>query len=77
MIHQAGMDDFAWQRSFYDHVIRDEVALNNIRKYIIDNPENWDQEKDADHLTNIDIAALVGTSCDLSLRNRTGSQNPP
>lgn len=31
--------DFAWQRSFHDHIIRDEKSLNNIRQYIRDNPE--------------------------------------
>ena len=30
-----------WQRSFYDHVIRNEESLENIRKYIIDNPATW------------------------------------
>ncbi|TET34566.1 MAG: hypothetical protein E3J72_13935 [Planctomycetota bacterium] len=30
-----------WQRSYYDHVIRDEDELNRIRQYIIDNPVNW------------------------------------
>jgi REP element-mobilizing transposase RayT len=30
-----------WQRSFYDHVIRNERSLNAIREYILDNPANW------------------------------------
>ncbi len=30
-----------WQESFYEHVIRSEVALFNIRKYIRDNPVCW------------------------------------
>jgi putative transposase len=33
--------DFKWQRSFYDHIIRDEAELNAIRKYIIENPIKW------------------------------------
>ena len=33
--------DFQWQRSFYDHIIRDEQSLNNIRQYIRDNPRLW------------------------------------
>ena len=32
---------FQWQKSFYDHIIRDEKSLNNIRQYIINNPANW------------------------------------
>ncbi len=30
-----------WQRNFYDHIVRNEEELNNIRQYIIDNPANW------------------------------------
>jgi REP element-mobilizing transposase RayT len=33
--------NFAWQRSFYDRVIRNEKELSNIRKYIVNNPINW------------------------------------
>ncbi len=30
-----------WQRSYYDHVIRDTADLQAIRVYIQSNPENW------------------------------------
>jgi REP element-mobilizing transposase RayT len=30
-----------WQRNYYDHIIRDEDELNNIRLYIQDNPRQW------------------------------------
>ena len=30
-----------WQRSFYEHIIRKEKSLNEIRRYIIDNPGRW------------------------------------
>jgi hypothetical protein len=30
-----------WQRSFYEHIIRNEAALNRIRQYILDNPARW------------------------------------
>jgi|JI10StandDraft_1071094.scaffolds.fasta_scaffold01502_4 putative transposase len=33
--------DFAWQSRFHDHVIRDNRALNQIRKYIRQNPGQW------------------------------------
>ncbi len=33
-----------WQRNYYEHIIRDEKALQNIRKYIQDNPLNWDKD---------------------------------
>ena len=37
--------DFAWQSRFYDHVIRDEIDLQRIRKYIHDNPVKWEMDK--------------------------------
>ena len=30
-----------WQRSFYDHIIRDDEDMNRIREYIRDNPAKW------------------------------------
>jgi len=35
-----------WQRSFYDHVIRDEASLNRIREYISTNPQRWDLDRE-------------------------------
>lgn len=31
-----------WQKSFYDHVIRNEKDLHKIREYIFNNPLQWD-----------------------------------
>jgi putative transposase len=36
---------FSWQRGFYDHVIRNEQSLHQIREYIRLNPEKWEEEK--------------------------------
>lgn len=30
-----------WQKSYYEHIIRDETELNGIRTYIATNPINW------------------------------------
>jgi putative transposase len=30
-----------WQRNYYEHVIRDEKALNRIRQCIDENPARW------------------------------------
>ena len=30
-----------WQRGYYEHVIRDDQALNRIREYIAGNPQRW------------------------------------
>mgnify|MGYP001603222805 CR=1 FL=1 len=35
---------FSWQRSFHDHIIRDEYDLCRIREYIINNPLKWDDD---------------------------------
>lgn len=40
-----GKIDFTWQRSFYDHVIRNEKSLGKIRQYISDNPAQWEFDK--------------------------------
>jgi putative transposase len=40
-----------WQRSFYDHVIRNERSLNAIREYMLANPVNW--ELDIENLLNL------------------------
>jgi putative transposase len=30
-----------WQRNFWDHVIRDDIEMDNIRLYIATNVVNW------------------------------------
>jgi len=30
-----------WQRSFYEHIIRNETELDRIREYIVNNPVSW------------------------------------
>jgi putative transposase len=44
-IHLAGFPEFAWQRSFHDHIIRDEESCINISDYILNNPSNWEDDK--------------------------------
>lgn len=34
-------DKTLWQRSFYDHIIRNDKTLDNIREYISTNPDKW------------------------------------
>ena len=34
-----------WQRDYYDHIIRDERAYQNISNYIINNPQKWAKDK--------------------------------
>jgi len=44
---------FHWQKSFYDHIIRNDISLFNIRKYIQNNPLKW--EYDQENLNGISI----------------------
>ncbi len=30
-----------WQRNYFEHIIRNDVALDRIRQYILDNPVRW------------------------------------
>lgn len=34
-----------WQRSYYDHIIRNEEDLNNTKQYIQNNPLNWETDE--------------------------------
>ncbi len=34
-------DTRIWQRGYYDHIVRDERTSNEIRRYIIENPAKW------------------------------------
>ncbi len=40
-----------WQPRFYEHIIRNEHSLNEIREYIIKNPQMW--EFDRNNLENL------------------------
>ena len=35
-----------WQRNYYEHIIRNENDLNEIREYIKNNPQMWDRDRD-------------------------------
>lgn len=40
-LRQSGLSEFAWQRNYYEHIIRDESSLQGIREYIVNNPLQW------------------------------------
>ena len=45
-----GYNDFRWQKSFYDRIIRNERELFNIRNYIKLNPLKWELEKNTENI---------------------------
>src|SRR5207247_599205 len=34
-----------WQRNYHEHIIRSEAALDRIRRYIVANPERWEEQR--------------------------------
>jgi len=36
----TAFDKRLWQRNYYEHIIRDEESLREIREYIVGNPAN-------------------------------------
>jgi hypothetical protein len=35
-----------WQRNYYEHIIRNESDLGNLREYIRNNPAKWDEDSE-------------------------------
>ena len=44
-IHLLGTFNFAWQRSFYDHIIRNSDSFERIKAYILTNPKRWENDR--------------------------------
>jgi len=40
----TAFDGQFWQRSYHDHIIRNEPDLNRIREYVMINPARWDED---------------------------------
>jgi len=34
-----------WERNYWEHIIRNEIAYQNISNYIINNPKKWSEDK--------------------------------
>ena len=45
-IRQGTAEEFAWQRNYYERVIRNERELNAIRQYIQNNPAHWAEDRE-------------------------------
>ncbi|MGZ3524430.1 MAG: transposase [Thermodesulfobacteriota bacterium] len=48
-------DEFQWQKSFYDHVIRTDQSLESIREYIQNNPLKWDLDRENPSSKNFNL----------------------
>jgi REP element-mobilizing transposase RayT len=48
-VKQSGWSPFPsqlWQRNYYEHIIRGEDSLNRVRRYIADNPTQWEIDRE-------------------------------
>ncbi len=50
LAHKKGYENFGWHKSYYDHIVRNEDDLNRIRKYIFNNPVNWQRDENIKHI---------------------------
>jgi len=41
---QIYSDQRIWQRNYHEHIVRNEESLNDIRRYIIENPARWAED---------------------------------
>lgn len=70
VIRRTVNPDFAWQRNYYEHIIREDESLNRIRQYILDNPARWayDRENPAPTHPEMENAWLRGGTVDRAER---------
>jgi REP element-mobilizing transposase RayT len=43
--HRLGFAEFAWQRNYWENIIRSSNDYTRIAQYIINNPINWNEDK--------------------------------
>ncbi len=55
-VRQAGYA-FAWQRNYFEHIIRSERALRAVRRYIRYNPLRWEVDRYNPQATGPDLEA--------------------
>lgn len=46
-----------WQRNYYEHIIRNTDALNQIRQYIAENPAKWETDRENPNVQKAQHAA--------------------
>ena len=42
--HLKPFDKKLWQKSYYEHIIRNEIDYKEIAEYILNNPKKWELE---------------------------------
>ncbi len=51
---------FVWQRNYYEHIVRNENELNQIREYVINNPFKWGMDRN--NPQNVNKRAFAGAT---------------
>ena len=49
-----------WQRNYYEHVIRNDDELNRIREYIINNPLQWESDRENPTISRMERVRAEG-----------------
>jgi REP element-mobilizing transposase RayT len=44
LIRSSGMEHFGWHTNYHEHIIRDDTALERIRRYIRTNLQSWEND---------------------------------
>jgi putative transposase len=61
-IHQAGFHEFAWQRNYYDHIIRNDRSLRIMQLYILSNAALWNFDPEnpnyANHSRSVETSTM-------------------
>ncbi len=50
--HLNHQPKFRWQKSYYDHIIRDQISFERINRYIVNNPIKWTEDIENNFLYN-------------------------
>ncbi len=65
-----------WQRNYYEHIIRNEHALNAIRQYIHDNPARWSWDRNnLDAIGPDPMARAIWTMIHLNEKEEATGEN--
>ena len=51
-----------WHRNYYEHVIRNEPALDRIRQYIADNPAGWSVDPENPAVRDVQDPFSIGAT---------------
>ncbi len=57
-----------WQRGYYEHIIKNEMELNKIREYILNNPARWLQDRENVEILKSRMMFVNGSTTPINLR---------